>query len=112
MASERESEAAVRALVALLADVDPDTRSKYVLERTVSLRLTDLDVTWSARLGDAGLTDLTDTDDEKAQIRLSVSSDDLLALVEERLSLPTAFATGKVRVQASPLDLLRMRSLL
>jgi putative sterol carrier protein len=92
--------------------VDPDTRAKYVLERSVSLRLSDLDVTWSARLSDAGLTDLTDRDDERAQIRLTVGSDDLIALVEGRMAVPTAFATGRVRVQASPFDLLRMRSFL
>jgi putative sterol carrier protein len=112
VASEIECEAAVRTLVALLEKVDPETRSKYVLERSVSLRLSDLDVTWSARLSDEGLTDLTDTDDERAQIRLTVGSDDLIALVEGRMALPTAFATGRVRVQASPFDLLRMRSFL
>lgn len=112
MASHKECEEAIRGLVALLDQVDPETRSKYVLERSVSLRLTDLDVTWSARLSDAGLTDLTSKDDERAQIRLSVGSDDLIALIDGQLALPTAFATGKVRVQASPFDLLRMRSFL
>jgi putative sterol carrier protein len=102
----------VRTLAALLDKVDPETRSAYVLERTVSLRLTDLGVTWSARLSDAGLTDLTSDDDERAQIRLSVGSDDLIALVEGRMAVATAFATGRVRVQASPFDLLRMRSFL
>lgn len=112
MASESECETAVRSLVALLDQVDPETRSKYVLERSVSLRLSDLDVTWSARLSDEGLSDLTDADDERAQIRLTVGSDDLIALVEGRMAVPTAFATGRVRVQASPFDLLRMRSFL
>ena len=41
-----------------------------------------------------------------------VASDDLLALVETRLAIPTAFATGKLRVQASPFDLLRLGSFL
>lgn len=112
MASQDECEAAVRTLVALLDNVDPETRSKYVLERTVSLRITDLDVTWSGRLGDEGLSDLRDDDDERAQVRLSVGSDDLIALVEGRMAVPTAVATGRVRVQASPFDLLRLRSFL
>lgn len=112
MASAGECEAALRSLVALLAEVDPATREKYVLERTVSVRITDLDVTWSGRLSDEGLTDLSSADDEKAQIRLSLGSDDLVALVDGRLAVPTAFATGRVRVQASPFDLLRMRSFL
>lgn len=112
MASEAECEKALRSLADMLARVDPEVRAKYVLDRTVSLRLSDLDLTWSARLCDEGLLDLTTDDDTKAQIRLSVASDDLLALVEARMAIPTAFATGKLRVQASPFDLLRLGSFL
>jgi putative sterol carrier protein len=48
----------------------------------------------------------------KAQVRLTVSSDDLVALVEGNLSVPAAVATGKIRVQASPFDLLRLSAFL
>lgn len=112
MASESECEAAVLSLVAMLAEVDPDVRASYVVERSVSVRVSDLDVTWSARLSVDGITDLTTIDDAKAQIRLTVGSDDLIALTEGRLALGTALATGRVRVQASPRDLLRLRSFL
>lgn len=112
MASEIECEKAVLSLVALLADLDPEVRAKYVVDRSVSLRVSDLDVTWSARLSYDGITDLTTGDDARAQIRLTLGSDDLLALTEGRLAVPTAFATGRVRVQASPRDLLRLRSFL
>ncbi|MCW2585184.1 MAG: hypothetical protein JWN55_700 [Frankiales bacterium] len=112
MASEADCDKAFRSLVDLLARVDPDVRKKYVLERTVSCRVTDLGVTWSARLCDEGLVDVTTEDDGKAQIRLSVGSDDLLALVEGRQAFPSAFATGKLRVQASPMDMLRLTALL
>ena len=60
MASEKECEAAVRSLVAMLAEVDPDIRASYVVDRSVSVRVSDLDVTWSARLSLDGITDLTD----------------------------------------------------
>ena len=76
------------------------------------MRLTDLDITWSGRLSDQGLTDLTTGDDARAQIRASVSSDDLVALVEGRLAVAVAFATGRIRVQASPFDLLRLGAFL
>lgn len=112
MATEAECEQALRSLVDMLARVPADVRSKYVLERTVSCRVSDLGVTWSARLNDNGIIGLTTGDDGKAQVRLSVSSDDLVALVEGRQSVPTAFATGKVRVQASPLDMLRLTNLI
>jgi predicted lipid carrier protein YhbT len=112
VASLDECEAAVRSLVAMLAEVEPDIRASYVVDRTVSVRVSDLDVTWSGRLSLDGITELTDVDDAKAQIRLTVGSDDLIALTEGRLSVPTAFATGRIRVQASPRDLLRLRTFL
>jgi predicted lipid carrier protein YhbT len=112
VASEADCDKALRSLVDLLARVDPDVRSKFVLDRSVSCKVHDLGVTWSARLCDDGLLDLTTGDDGRAQIRLSVGSDDLLALVEGRQAFPSAFATGKLRVQASPLDMLRLTALL
>lgn len=107
--------AALESLVAQLAEVPADVRSKYVLDRTVSCRVQDLGVTWSARLCDDGIVGLTTAEQDgsgKAQVRLTVSSDDLLALVAGTQSLPAALATGKVRVQASPLDMLRLTNLI
>ena len=112
MASVEECDKALRSLADALARVPPDVRAKYVLDRTVSCRVTDLATTWSARLRDDGLVGITTDDGSKAQVRISVSSDDLMALIEGRQSVPSAFATGKLRVQASPLDMLRLTSLL
>jgi hypothetical protein len=121
VAADREGKVAdcdkaLRSLVDLLARVPSEVRSRYVLDRTVSCRVLDLGMTWSARLGDEGLVDLRcdDTSDDaaKAQVRVSIASDDLLALVDGRQSIPSALATGKVRVQASPLDMLRLTSLI
>lgn len=131
MASVSECDLALRSLAARLLDVDPGVRAKFVVERTVSCRVHDLDTTWSGRLCDEGLVDIAMTGaghdapaggksggnggrngDGKAQVRLTVGSDDLVALVEGRLALPAAVATGKVRVQASPFDLLRLSAFL
>ena len=112
MASQAECDAALRGLADMLAQVDPEVRRKFVVDRTVSCKVTDLGVTWWARLGDAGLVDLVLAPEEKAQVRVSVSSDDLLALVAGRLAIPSAVATGRVRVQASPFDLLRLSAFL
>jgi putative sterol carrier protein len=112
LASEAECAQAFRTLADLLDTVDPEVRNKYAIERTVSCRITDLGVTWSARVCEDGIEDLTTEDGSKAQVRLTVASDDLLALVAGRLAVPTAFATGKLRVQASPFDLLRLGSFL
>ncbi len=45
-------------------------------------------------------------------MRLAAASDDLLALVDGELSPPMAWATGRLKVQASPLDLLKLRALI
>jgi hypothetical protein len=111
VASEAECEAALRSLVTGLAGLDPEVRRKYVVDRTISCRVSDLDITWHAHLTDDGLLDIT-RDGARAQVRLTVSSDDLLSLVEGRLAVPTAVATGRIRVQASPFDLLRLSAFL
>jgi predicted lipid carrier protein YhbT len=112
VASEQECEDGFRTLAEQLAALDPEVRKKYVLDRSVSCRIPDLGVTWSGRMTMDGFQGLTTTDESKAQVRLTVGSNDLLALIENRLQLKTAFATGKLRIQASPLDLLRLGAFL
>lgn len=112
MASLTECDSALRCLIDKLAIVEPEVRRRYIVERTVSCRISDLGVTYSGRLGDDGISELTTGDDVKAQLRLTVASDDLVALVEGRLAAPTAWAIGRLRIQASPLDLLKLRALL
>jgi predicted lipid carrier protein YhbT len=111
VASEAECEAALQSLVDAMATLEPEVRRKYLVDRTVSVRVTDLDVTWAAQLTEEGLVGLS-TDAPKAQVRLTVSSDDLIALVAGKMAVPTAVATGRIRVQASPFDLLRLSAFL
>jgi len=114
VASRTECDSAVRLIIDKLAEVDPDLRCRYTVDRSVSCRVSDLGMTYSARLCDDGLCDLSMDGDvaSRAQVRLTVASDDLLALVHGRLTVPSAWALGKLRVQASPLDLLKLRTLL
>lgn len=112
MATRAEVETALQALVAKLHALDAETRGKHAVDRTVSCAVHDLGVVYTARLTDQGLSDVTTDPCGPAQVRLRVGSDDLLALVEGRLHVTTAWATGRVRVDASVLDLLKLRSLL
>lgn len=112
MASAEHVERTVHDLMQRFQDLDPTLRSSYSLDRTVSCTVTDLDQVWSGRLCDEGLLDVSIDGADKAQVRLAVSSDDLVALAEGRLSVASAFATGRLRVQAAPLDLLKLRTLL
>lgn len=116
MASLQECERALHCLAERLEAVDPALRRKHAVDRTVSCRVTDLDAVLHATVADGAVTDLRciegSEDGSSAQIRLATSSDDLLALLAGRLPAPVAWATGRLTVEASVLDLLRLRALL
>ena len=99
-------------LAARLAEIDPELRKKHSVDRTLSCHLSDLDVTFSGTLTVDGLEDVTEEPAPEAQVRLTCTSDDLLALCNGELALASAWARGRVRIDASVLDLLRLRSLI
>ena len=112
MASVQECERALHVLAERIAAVDPDLRAKHALDRSVSCTVPDLGVVFVGQFSDDGLTGLHQGEDPSAQVRLTTSSDDLVALTEGRLGLPSAWATGRLKVEASVLDLLKLRALL
>ena len=116
MASLQECEAALHDLAARFAAVDVDLRRRHAADRTVSCRVPDLAVVFHVRLTDGMVVELQSRDEqdvaEQAQVRLTATSDDLVALVAGHLTPPTAWASGRLAVEASVLDLLRLRSLL
>ena len=115
MATVQDCADALQSLAERLAAVDPELRSRYVVTRTLSCRIPDLEVVFLATLTDDGIDELRcvdEQDESSAQVRLTAASDDLLALVEGQLSPPVAWASGRLKVQASPLDLLKLRALL
>jgi hypothetical protein len=112
MASEEDCRAALATLAERLARVDPETRAQHVLDRTLSCRIPDLDVIFTGRLHQEGLTDVTTEPSPKAQVRITVHSDDLIALVDGSLGLVHAWATGQFKIDAPLRDLLHIRSML
>lgn len=112
MASVEECEAALHELAAMLRSVDSDTRDRHAVDRTLSAWISDLKECFTGKLGADGLTDITRGGQHDGQVRLKLTSDDLIALTKGELSFPLAWATGRVKVDASITDLLRLRSLL
>ena len=111
MASVEECDAAFRSLADRLAAADPAKRT--TLDRTLACALPDLGVTFTGHLHDGELTDITQADTAdaaKSQVTLTMSSDDLVALVEGRMKFAAAWATGKVKIDARMTDLLKLRS--
>jgi predicted lipid carrier protein YhbT len=114
MATMEECREALEKLASRISNLDPDDREKHLAERTVSCRVRDLDVVFQTRMGTHGMDPITEAppDAPRAQIRLTASSDDLVALAEERLNVTTAWTSGRLRIEANPFDLFRMRKLL
>jgi predicted lipid carrier protein YhbT len=116
VASLQECEVALQDLAKRFAAVDTELRRRHAVDRTVSCRVPDLAVVFHVQLTDGSVVDLQcrPEHDEQApaQVRLAAASDDLVALVAGDLTPPVAWATGRLTVEASVLDLLRLRSLL
>jgi predicted lipid carrier protein YhbT len=111
MASVDECRQALHDLAARL-DADTETRGKLDFDRTVAVRITDLDTAFHGRLAGGRLVDIADGDDPKAKIGLVAGSDDLVALVQGRLDVTRAIASRQVVIKGNPFDLLKLRKLL
>lgn len=98
-----------------LAASEGDVRGTAALDRSLSCHIKDLDVTFTGRLAD-GRIQVRDTVEgsprEKAEIRLAMTGDDLVALVDGDLNFAKAWGSGRVRLEAGFRDLLKLRSLL
>lgn len=112
MATVEECEAAMHRFADHMGGLDAETRRRTSLERSVSCHLRDLGVTFRGQLRDGALHDVTRTDSTEAQIRLAMTGDDLIQLVDGSLNFAKAWATGRIKVEASVLDLLKLRSFL
>jgi predicted lipid carrier protein YhbT len=115
MATTQECRAALGRLSDTMAGAEGDVRAAAALDRSLSCHVTDLDVTFSGRLEDGRIQVLSTRPGppaERAQIRLSMAGDDLVAMVDGRLNFARAWASGRIRLEASFRDLLRLRTLL
>jgi hypothetical protein len=114
MATVEECRAALTRLSENLARANGDVRTATAVDRSLSCRITDLDVTFTGRLHDGRITGVAVAEEpiEPAQIRLTMTGDDLVALVTGELHFARAWAAGRVRLEAGFRDLLRLRSLL
>lgn len=115
MATIEECRSALDKLSENLAGADGDVRTAAALDRSLSCHITDLDVTFAGRLRD-GRIEVLDTlqgpPPERAEIRLTMTGDDLVSMVNGELHFAKAWGSGRVRLEAGLLDLVRLRKLL
>jgi hypothetical protein len=112
MATKEACEAALFELAGRLDGVPDSAKRRHAVDRTISCHLPDLRVTYSGRLSDGVLCDINEQAQPNAQIRLTVSSDDLVAVTNGSLPFMNAWTTGRLRIEASMLDMLRLRAIL
>ena len=112
MASLEQCLSALETVVGGLA-AQPAARG---LDRTVSCRLPDLGQVLHGRLVKSRVQDLRAAPEAspppRADIRLTMTSDDLVALTDGQLAFGAAWAAGRVRLEAGLRDMLRLRSLI
>jgi predicted lipid carrier protein YhbT len=115
MATIEECRAALEKLSDNMQSAEGDVRTAAALDRSVSCHITDLDVTFVGRLN-GGRIEVADTiqgpPPQKAEIRLAMAGDDLVALVNGELNFAKAWGSGRVKLEAGLRDMLRLRKLL
>lgn len=108
-------EQCMKALEGILGDLASSPAAKG-MDRSLSCRLTDLGQVVQARLTDSEIRDMHAVPDDPslapADIRLTMSGDDLLALTAGELSFAPAWASGRVKLEAGLRDMFKLRSLL
>lgn len=112
MATIDEVDAVLGDLLQQLGGLDTSTRSLLPSRRTIEARCPDIDLVRHAEWHNGTLTVGVPAPERRADIRVSVTSDDLLAMHHGELTFARAYAQGRVRLDASVTDLLRLRALL
>jgi predicted lipid carrier protein YhbT len=115
MASRTEVERKLSGLIARLEASEEGARSlsdSLPEPRILAVHVSDLDATYWALLEAGRLGALNQGEPEQADIRVRAPSDVLVDLIDGGGSLFAAYLAGRIRVEASVSDLLRLRKLL
>ena len=112
MATVEECREALRGLAARMDENAAEVGGKVALDRPLACTVKDLGVAFHGRITGGRLVGLADGDDPDAKIRLTATSDDLVALVAGELDFTRAWTSGRISLSANPFDLLKLRKLL
>jgi hypothetical protein len=114
MATAEECRVALESLTGRIADMDAEVRQAKLIDRTLSLRVPDLGVTYLTRLGPHGADPVKEAGpgSPMAQIRFTAKSDDVVAIAKDPGNFARAWLSGRLKVEGSFLDLLHLRRLI
>lgn len=108
MATLEECTSALEGLADRLAAID----HKADFERTLSCTIKDLDVILKSTFKDGSFTSIGQAPKSDGDIKLTTGSDDLIALCDGELNVAKAWASGRLKVDASIMDMMKLRELL
>jgi hypothetical protein len=113
MNSPEECRQALQKLAGRLSELSPADRDAYFGNRTISVTIPDLGVTYATDLSgaDAPVREVA-PGDPPADIRLTASSDEVMSLAESPMNIARSWVAGRVKIEASMKDLFRLRRLL
>ena len=113
MKSAEECREALQKLAGRLAELNPDDRDEYFGNRSISVTIPDLGVTYATTLGggDDPVREVA-PGEPPADIRLTANSDTTSSLAESPMNIARAWMAGRVKIEASMRDLFRLRKLL
>jgi hypothetical protein len=113
MTSAQECQEALQKLAARLSELSPDERDNYFGDRSISVTVPDLGITFVTKLG-TGDDPVREAvpGDPPADIRLTAKSDEVLSLAQSPMNIGRSWVAGRVKIEASMKDLFRLRRLL
>ena len=113
VATKAEVERQLGLLMSRLDGNEANVRSAIPTRKVLCCHVADLGADWYSVVENGHVSQPSEAPPNgRADITLRVGSDDLVDLVEGRTTFLSAFASGKIKVDASIVDLLRLRSLL
>jgi predicted lipid carrier protein YhbT len=114
MATANETRMALESLIGRISEMDARVREAKLIDRTLSLHVPDLGMTYLTRLGRHGADPIKEIDGgaPSAQIRFTAKSDDVLAIAKDPGSFARTWLSGRLKVEGNFFDLLHLRRLL
>ena len=111
MATAEECRLALETLTGRIAEMDPADRDAYLVDRVISCKVSDLGVTFVTKISPNGASAVREANGSEppAQVRFTAKSDDLVAIADDPPSIGRAWLTGRLKVEASIWDILRLR---
>jgi predicted lipid carrier protein YhbT len=113
VATREEVDRTLKELVKRLDGADLDGASLPEHTRSLVVSVPDLELTYAAEYSGGRIRKLkvAKPPGDRADVRITVGSDELVALADGKSSLPMSLLFGRIRVDASARDLLLLRQL-